>query len=117
MEVAATNDIAIFENKRIVGDAVDLSFDDTRRIIERVAARAMYLRHAAQAVGILHFAAVAMRFEDFALLEQRPDIGSSTTMTGVLADLMNSRIERLDAALQRFERHCGDEVELLDEVS
>ena len=68
MEIAAGNHFAgVGENQRIVGRRIHLDFDRFPGPAHCVFGRAMHLRHAAQRIGILHFAAVFMRLHDSAV--------------------------------------------------
>ncbi len=53
VEVAAGDHLAAGEDERVVGGSVDLDAEDALELRERVARRAVDLRHAAQAVGVL----------------------------------------------------------------
>jgi len=61
VEVAAAQDFSgVREHQGVVGSAVDFDFERSEHVLERVPHRAMYLGHAAQAVGVLE-ARVALR--------------------------------------------------------
>ena len=58
------------EDERIVGRRRGLALEHAARVRERVAAGAVHLRHAAQRIGVLHFAAVLVRLDDARVGEQ-----------------------------------------------
>src|SRR6266446_3435970 len=55
VEVSARDDLrGVGEDQRIVGGGVHLTLDNTRHFGQGIAQGAVYLRHAANAVGVLH---------------------------------------------------------------
>ena len=62
-------------------------------MFERIADGPVNLRDAAQGIGILHAATVAMRVTDFALFEQAAKIGSSFDLPSVGARLLDALVE------------------------
>ena len=69
MEVAARDDVSVFEHQRVVGDGIQLGFQHTRGVGQGVPARTVHLRHAPQAVGILYAATVAVGIENLAQVQ------------------------------------------------
>ena len=64
------------EDARVVGDGVELALEHRAHPRQRVARRAVHLRHAAQGVRVLHLAAVAVALHDLALGEQRAQVAA-----------------------------------------
>ena len=62
------------KHQRVVHRRVDFDLQHLAAVGQRVAHRAMHLRHAAQGVGILHAVAVAMRFAHRAAFEHLAQI-------------------------------------------
>ena len=81
-------------------------------MIEHAAHRAMHLRHAAQAIRILHPRIVQpMRLADLALLHQRPQMRRRGDLPRMRPRLMDARIERRRGAPQSFQRHSPRQIE------
>ena len=71
VEVPARQDLArLREDHGVVGGGVHLDLVDAGHVAERVPRGAVHLRHAAQAVGVLDAAAVAVRLAHGAAREQ-----------------------------------------------
>ncbi len=75
VEIAAGEDIAVLEDQRVVRNGIHLGFHHGDGVSKGIPAGAVHLGHAAQAVGVLHLAAMAMRFEDLAIDQHRADVG------------------------------------------
>ena len=71
---APVPDVALHEHQRIVHRRVDFDLHHLAAVGQRVAHRAVDLRHAAQGVGILHAVAVAMRLAQLAAFEHLAQI-------------------------------------------
>ena len=70
----------------------------------------MDLRHAAQAVGVLHLVAVAVRLADLAVREQAPQVPGGGRLAGVRPGGLDARVERDVGALERLEGQGADDV-------
>ena len=117
MEVASGNDLArVGEDQRIVGDGIHLALDDRDHVGDGVAERAVHLRHAADAVGVLHFVAVGVGDHDRAVLQQSPQIGRAGCLAGMGPNLLDARIERPERALGRLHRHGSSDIGDLGEM-
>jgi len=78
VEVAAGDYVrrprGVEEDAGVVGDAVDLAREHVTHPGERVAGRAVHLRHAAERIGVLHLSAVLVALGDLALGEERAHV-------------------------------------------
>ena len=84
VEVAAGQDLArLREDHRVVGGRVHLDLVDAGHVAERVPGGAVHLRHAAQAVGVLDAAAVAVRLAHGAAGEQGLEVSRGGGLPGV----------------------------------
>jgi hypothetical protein len=90
--------------------------DDSYTVIERVATGAVHLRNAAQAIGILHLAAVAMRLEDFAQPSSLRICAATLIWPGCGRDRMDAWIEWPGRALQGFQAHGAEDVGGIEQV-
>ena len=77
---------------------------------ERVANRAMHLRHAAQGISVLHPVAIEMRFAQPAAFEHLAQIRGRPELARVRTRLMNAFVEGHIGAPQRVERERADHV-------
>ena len=71
------------EDQGIVDRRVHLDFEDGAAMGESVAHGAVDLRNAAQGVGVLHLAAVAMGLADFAALQHPEEVAGDEELTGM----------------------------------
>ena len=91
------------EHHRVVGGRVDLDGDGAGRELQRVAHRAVHLGHAAQGVGVLHLAAVAVRLADGAAGEELAQVARGGRLPGMRAGGVDARVEGHVRALERIE--------------
>ncbi len=71
----------------------------------------MDLRYAAKTVSVLHPRIIlAMRFTDFALPNQCPQVFRHRQLPGMRSRLLNSRIESARRSHQTFQRHCTGDI-------
>ena len=112
VEVAARQDLAASSANTIgLSVAAFISIASTRcDVRERVAHGAVHLRHAAQAVGVLHAPAVAVRLAQRAAGEQARRLRADGGLAGVRARRVDARVEGDVRALQRVERERADHV-------
>ena len=88
VEVAARQHLAgVGEHERVVGRRIHLPFDDAGDERQGVAEGAVDLRHAADAVGVLHLPAIGVRRDDLAAFEQPADVGGTGDLPGMRANL------------------------------
>ena len=81
-----------------------------------VARRAVHLRDAAERVGVLHDAAVAVALAQGRVREERPEVLRRRDLAGMRAGRVNARVERGVGALQSVQREGRDEVRRLEEA-
>lgn len=119
VEVAAGEElvmtVALGKDQRVIGSGVDLNLDEMLDIVKVLAADALDLRHAAEAVVILH-ALLIMGMHNVVLevdlasilgdagaaLDQTHDIGGSLNLTGVGTSLLDALVERASLAADGF---------------
>src|SRR6266436_6334511 len=82
---------------------------------ERVAHRAMHLWDAAQRIGVLHAAAVAMRLTDLALFEQTAQVRRRPDLSGMRASLLDAIVEGDIGSLEGIAGHRADDVGGVDQ--
>ena len=109
MEITGRNDdILLGEDRRVIRRAVDLGFENTAYIVDRIFRRTVYLGNATERIGILH---VLLRTGDhLAAFEQATEIASRSKLSLVGTDFMHLVDERVDAAVECVERHRADQV-------
>ena len=107
VKISTGENVAVIgENEWVVGRRAGFDRENFFAMGERAADRAVHLRHAAQAVGILHARIVLrVRRADFALAKQGEEMTRHRHLRGMRARLMDARVERDRCALKRFERH------------
>src|SRR5262245_28383456 len=117
VKISATDDVAstvfFHKNKRIVGCAVELDLCEFARLGKGIANRAVNLRGATQAVGVLHagiFFGGAMRFANFAAFVDLCEVARSAAGAGVGARVHDARVESTGTAAQRVERERSGDV-------
>ena len=122
MEIPARNDVGIHvlgfriaKDQWIVDGRIRLSLKDRAAMRQRVAHRAMHLRHAAQRVSILHACAITMRFAYGASFEQPAQIGGGRDLSGVRASAVNPLIESSVCPLERIASHRSNHVCRIDQ--
>src|SRR5439155_20485565 len=119
VKISATDDVAFSlltiaadKDEGIVSGAVELNLRHDAGLRKGVAHRAVDLRRAAEAVGILHagiFFRRAMRFANFAAVGQMGEITGGATFAGVGACVHDARIESAGTAAKRVEgKGCSD---------
>ena len=91
-------------------DGAELALQHAAGEGEGRARRAVHLRHAAQAVGVLHARAVAVRLDDAAVRGQPAEVGGDRLLRGVRPQRVDARVERRVGAHQRFQRHGAGHV-------
>ncbi len=104
------------EDHRVVGRGVHLDLDDASRVRGGVARRAVHLRDAAERVGVLHDAAVAVALAQGRVREERPEVPRRCDLAGMRAGRVDARVERGVRALQNVQRQGRDEVRRLEEA-
>ena len=105
MEVAAGQHLArLREHQGVVGHGVGFDFQDAGRLAHDIQTGAHDLRLAAQAIGILHLAAVHVRKADLAVLDQRPERGRHIALAAVSPQRLNAGVERRIGAERRVDR-------------
>ena len=110
VEVAAADHfttLRIHKDQRVVGCTVQFEGSSRAHLCDRVANRAVYLRGAAQAIGVLHSRVAlgrAMRFADLAAAVQARQIACRGRRARVGASPRDALVERRGAAAQRVER-------------
>ena len=113
VEVAARNDAFVVQKQdRVVGDGVELGFEHLAHMRKRVAHRAMYLRNAAQRVGVLH-AQVPVSLHRRAVFAERAHVLRRKTLPVVRAHRVDARIERGKKSGQRLHRQRRGDVRKL----
>ena len=105
VEVAAWEHlIPIREDDRVVGDAVHLDAQRGPDVIQRVADRPVHLRHAPQAVSVLHARTVHVRGPNLAAREQGAQISRHCHLAQIGAKTVNPGVEGDRGTLERFQR-------------
>ena len=112
MEVAAGKHLAAGrKDERVIGCGAGFGFHDRGDVVEHVADRAMHLRHAAQAVGILNPRVVgAVRFANLAALEQCREMPGRGYLAAMRPRILNAGVEGHGSATQRLQRHCSGNI-------
>ena len=77
---------------------------------EGVAHRAMYLRHAAQGVGILHLLTVEMRLANHAAFQHAAKVLRHQQLSGMRPGFMNALVKGDVGAFQRVQGERADDV-------
>jgi hypothetical protein len=105
VEIASAHDVPVVEDERVVRHAVQIHLDDLRRVLDRVAAGAVHLGHAAEAVRVLHLAAVlvALHHGVFAV-EEAADVCRDRLLSRLRAHVMDARVEGPERPANRVER-------------
>ena len=112
--------VALGEDQRVIGGGVDLDLDEVLDIVKVLAADALDLRHAAEAVVILH-ALLIVRMHDVVLevdlagslgdaggaLDELHHVGSGLDLGGVGAGLLDALVKRAGLAADGFKRQRG----------
>ena len=99
------------EDQRIVGGGSGLDFDAVGGEAQRAAHRAVHLRHAAQAVGVLHArGSGAARGIDVAPLQQRAQAGGDRALSRMRPRRVYALVEGDGRAEQGFQRHRARDV-------
>ncbi len=112
VKISAADDVAAAvadEYERIVGGAVQFYGCHLARLRQRIAHRAVHLRRAAQAVGILHariFFRGTMRFANLAAFVQAREVARRHRGAGVRTCVHDARVECAGTSAQRVERQC-----------
>ena len=111
VEVAPRDDAAVGQHHRVVGGRVDLDGELVAQVGERVAAGAVDLRGAAQAVGVLDAGAQTAEARASRSPGAEPQrAGAPSELAGVRPGLVDRRLERGVRALHGVHRHGGDDV-------
>ena len=105
----------LHEHQRVVDRRVRLDLKHRAAMGERVAHRAMHLWDAAQRIGVLHAAAVAMRLTDLALFEQTAQVRRSPDLSGMRASLLDAIVEGDIGSLEGIACHRADDVGGVDQ--
>ena len=100
----------LHEHQRIIDRGVHLRLKHPAAMGQRVAHRAMHLRDAAQRIGVLHAATVAMRLANFTLFEQAAQVRSGLDLSGMRPNFLNAFIEGDIGSLEGIARHGADHV-------
>ena len=107
---AAQHDAVVGKHERVVRHGAELAPEHAAGEVEGRARRAVHLRHAAQAVGVLHARAVAVRLDDAAGRGEPAEVGRHRLLRGVRPQRVDARVERRVGAHQRLERHGAGHV-------
>jgi hypothetical protein len=91
------------EDERIVGDRIGFDLQRARGVAHEVEAGAHHLRLAAEAVGVLHLAAIGVEAADLAALEQALQQRRDAICPGWPRSFVEARIEGGVGALQRVD--------------
>ncbi len=112
VEVAARHDRTRREDERVVGGGVDLDPQDALELRQRVARRAMDLRHAAQAVRVLEpmIEVGAVRLPDLAVAQELAKVACRRDLPGVWPRGDQRLLERGAGSEHRLEAHGADDV-------
>ena len=103
MEIAAgDHGFVIGEDQRVVGHGVQLQLQHAAHMLERIAHRAVHLRHAAQAVGVLHPQALC-RLQHGALLAAQDEVFRHQLLALMRPDLVHARVKGVELAQQRLQ--------------
>jgi hypothetical protein len=104
VEVPAREQLArVREDHRVVRGRVDLDGEGTGGEFQRVAHGPVHLGHAAQGVGVLDLAAIAVRLADGAAGQELAQVARGGRLSGVRAGGVDARIERHVGALEGIE--------------
>ena len=123
MEIAAGDrGIVIGEDDRIVGHRGRFDRQRARGILKQIERRAHHLRLAAEAVRVLHPAALDVAGQDLAAVEQLGDRGGDADLAGLAAQRRNARhrtawrepFERIDRHRARGDR-CSEHALALEQ--
>ncbi len=108
----------VWKNERIIGSGAGFDLEDRRDVGERTANGAVDLRHAAQAVGVLHAGAVfAVGFANLGVPKQRDKVRGGSELAGMRTGALNALVESGGRAHERIERHCAGDVSQADEAA
>ena len=111
VEVAAGDHLARREDERVVGGGVHLDRQHALQLVERVAHRAVHLRHAAQRVGVLDLvAALGVRGADLRIGQQRAQVGRHRDLARMRPCLDQRRVEGGGRAEHGLQAHGADDV-------
>ena len=112
VEVAAADHLSRREDEWVVGRRVDLDAEDALELGQRVASGAVDLRHAAEAVGVLHpvLGIGAMGRPDLAVRQQRAQVPGRCDLPRVRARGDQLLREGGAGAEHRLEAHRADDV-------
>ena len=92
---------------RVVDDRAELDVDHPAGVREDVADRAVHLRRAAQAVGVLHrVVAVPVAGEQRAARQQPAQVGGAGQLAGMRPDHLDPLVVRAVGAEQRLDAHA-----------
>src|SRR5207237_9929133 len=95
VEVAAAQHRAVLgKDQRVVGHRAQLALEHAAREADRLPGRAVHLRHAAPAVGLLYARAVTVRLDDAAAGGQPAQVGRDGALAGVRPQRVDARVER-----------------------
>ena len=112
MKISAGENITCLgEHQRVVGRAASFGLNNSPRVLERVAHRAVNLRHATQTVSVLYARIVfQVRLANLATGEQRPQMSGDRDLTRVWSRRVNAFIKCDRSSLLCFERHGAGNV-------
>src|ERR1700678_2145594 len=101
MEVASRHD-CIVEDQRVVGGAIQFDFEDSASVCQRVPYRAVDLRDAAQTVGILNAAAIAVGSGNLAPVQEIGEVARAQYLSRMWTSCMQARIARRRGSAKRL---------------
>src|SRR5438270_3370883 len=112
VEIAAGKDVtALSENKRVIGRGGGFYFQELFAMLKRASNRAVDLRHAPQAVGILDpRIIIEVRFANLALAQKMTEMVGYSLLAGVWAGLLDAGIKSGWCSFQRLETHRAGDV-------
>jgi hypothetical protein len=106
VKIAAGDHVAAGKHQRVIGGRAGFRLHRLPREVQCAAHRAVHLRHAPQAVGILHAGGRATaRWIDVACVQETPQPRGRYTLPGMRARRMDARVEGRGRAEQGLAGH------------
>src|SRR5205823_14635409 len=107
VKISTGDDVAaVSKHEWIIGRRGGFDRQNLFAMSENVTDRAVHLRHATHAVGVLDARIIfAMRFSNLAFLQERVQVSSNRLSPGMCTRFLQTWIERRRRVAQTFDRH------------